>query len=172
MGFGLNVKDRYDNGNNDWLDYHNNKNEWYIAYHGTEGNAFKGILDPMGVGLRSGRRQNYKSSNNSNILNNNEENYKKCGEGVYLTPLIKEAESYSKGIEIKNKRYYLIFMCRVNPKKMRIVEDRTKKDYWIVSGGYSEGNNNFKPTDEVRPYRVLLKNTDNNNFCDSYCFIF
>ena len=27
MGFGLNVKDRYDNGNNDWLDYHNNKNE-------------------------------------------------------------------------------------------------------------------------------------------------
>ena len=172
MGFGLNVKDRYDNGNNDWLDYHNNKNEWYIAYHGTDGNAFKGILNPMGIGLKAGRRQKYESSNNSNILNNNEENYKKCGRGVYLTPFIKEAESYSCGIEIKNKRYYLIFMCRVNPKKMRIVEDRTKKDYWIVSGGYSEGNNNFKPTDEVRPYRVLLKNTDNSSFYDSYCFIF
>ena len=33
-GFGLKVFDRYDNGNNDWLAYNGNPNEWAVAYHG------------------------------------------------------------------------------------------------------------------------------------------
>ena len=33
-GIGLKVLYQYDNGNNDWLDYNNNKNEFSIAYLG------------------------------------------------------------------------------------------------------------------------------------------
>ena len=33
-GFGLNVMDKYDNQNNDWLGCDGNKNEWAVAYHG------------------------------------------------------------------------------------------------------------------------------------------
>ena len=33
IGIGLNVKGKYDNGNNDWIS-NGNKNEWAIAYHG------------------------------------------------------------------------------------------------------------------------------------------
>jgi hypothetical protein len=32
-GFGLNVVGKYGNGNDDWLAYNGNKNEWAIAYH-------------------------------------------------------------------------------------------------------------------------------------------
>ena len=45
-------------------------------------------------------------------------------------------------------------MCRVNPYKVRFA----KKDYsryWIVGGdSYNEGN---KSSDEIRPYRILVK---------------
>ena len=34
IGFGLNVLDKYDYGNNDWLSNNGNQNEWAIAYHG------------------------------------------------------------------------------------------------------------------------------------------
>mgnify|MGYP006916127626 CR=1 FL=1 len=34
IGYGLRVKDVYDNGNNDWLEMNNNPNEWAVAYHG------------------------------------------------------------------------------------------------------------------------------------------
>ena len=33
-GYGLNVLNKYDNGNNDWLAMNGNKNEWAVAYHG------------------------------------------------------------------------------------------------------------------------------------------
>jgi len=33
-GFGLKVLGKYDNGNDDWITYNGNPNEWAIAYHG------------------------------------------------------------------------------------------------------------------------------------------
>ena len=166
-GYGLNVKDRYDEGNNDWLNFKNKEGEWYIAYHGTGGiNAFRGILNPRGLGLKQGDRQRFKYSNNCNILSN--KTFIKCKEGVYLTPKIEEAERYSSGLNINGNNYYLIFMCRVNPFKVRIPVN--KNDYWIVSGGYEKEGNYFKPIDEVRPYRVLLKNR--NSQSNNICFIY
>ena len=148
------------------MDYVNKPGEWYIAYHGTGGiDAFKGILDPNKCGLKDGKRQEFKNSDNINILNNKED--KKCGKGVYLTPKIKIAEDYSTFLEIKLKKYYLVFMCRVNPYKIRIPKEG--KDYWIVSGGYNDGEVNHKPIDEVRPYRVLLKKKEEEKY---YCFIY
>ena len=34
IGYGLNVIRNYDNGNDDWLAYNGNKNEWAVVYHG------------------------------------------------------------------------------------------------------------------------------------------
>ena len=147
------------------MDFVNKPGEWYIAYHGTGGiEAFKGILNPYGYGLKAGSRQPFKNSDNCNILNNKE--YKKCGKGVYLTPKIKIAENNSSLLEINGEKYYLVFMCRVNPYKIRIPQD--EQDYWIVSGGYNDGKVNHKPIDEVRPYRILLKKKEEEKYS---CFI-
>ena len=45
-------------------------------------------------------------------------------------------------------------MCRVNPYKVRFV-NKDDSRYWIVGGdSYNEGN---KSSDEIRPYRILVK---------------
>ena len=51
--------------------------------------------------------------------------------------------------------YYLAFMCRVNPYKIRINSD--KHDYWIVSGDHFSDPNAKNYTDEIRPYGILIK---------------
>lgn len=79
IGYGLNVLDKYDGGDNSWLDYHNKEGECYIAYHGTNGRFVNNILNE---GLKKGGRQQCKNSNNINPLSQQE--FRKCGEGVYL----------------------------------------------------------------------------------------
>ena len=34
IAYGINVTNKYDNGNNDWIGNDGNKNEWAVAYHG------------------------------------------------------------------------------------------------------------------------------------------
>ena len=151
-GYGLRVSKQYDNGNDTWLNYNNVEGEWYIAYHGTgKLNVPKQIIEG---GFRRGDRQMYKNSKNMNPLSQNE--FPKCGDGVYLTPIIKEAQSYSIGIKYGDCKYYLVFMCRVNPYKVRFVE-KSHPPYWIVSGDLINDQNAKKYSDEIRPYRILLK---------------
>ena len=174
-GYGLNVKDRYDNGNNNWLSFLNIPGEWYIAYHGTgELDAFKGILRPNGEGIRPGRNQVHRSKNNINPLNSSIMPI--CGIGTYLTPKVSEAEFYSKMskyLELNGEKYYFLIMCRVNPYKIWI--SSANPDYWIVSGDPNETDYDsykrnrsriplcdiVKPIDEIRPYRLLLKKEKN-----------
>ena len=80
-----------------------------------------------------------------------------CGDGVYLSPDISEAQDYSQdkhGICLNGKEYYIVFMCRVNPYKVRFVKKEYAK-YWVVGGdSFKKGN---KSSDEIRPYRILVK---------------
>ena len=46
-------------------------------------------------------------------------------------------------------------MCRVNPYKVRFASG--SDDYWIVSGDKIGDSNSKKYDDEIRPYRILLK---------------
>ena len=151
-GYGLRVYGKYDNGDNTWLGYSNVEGEWYIAYHGT-GDSFvvKNIIEK---GFQSGSRQAYKDSNNMNPLSNG--NKPICGEGVYVTPVIGEAQRYSQGINFGGNSYYFVFMCRINPYKVRFA-DKGFPPYWIVSGDPIGSQNAKKYTDEIRPYRILLK---------------
>ena len=79
----------------------------------------------------------------------------KCGRGVYCTPKIREADSYSTIFSVKNSNYKMVFMCRVNPYKIRIAKGNP--NYWIISGDSLAKGNIKKYDDEIRIYRLLFK---------------
>ena len=56
-------------------------------------------------------------------------------------------DSYAKysTTKIKGKSYKMGFMMRVRPDKIRISEG--EPDYWVLNG----------TTDEMRPYRIMIK---------------
>lgn len=166
-GYGLRVKGEYDDGDDTWLGFSNIKGEWYIAYHGT---SLRYANDIIEEGFKAGQGQVHENDKNMNPLNNDE--IPICGRGVYVTPKIKVADEYSGGysgwswsenlFEFKGVKYQLVFMCRVNPYKIRICED--EKDYWIVSGDkIGKESKKEKYDNEIRPYRILLKEFKENN---------
>ena len=141
-GYGLNVTDKYDNGNNDWLAYDNNPNEWAIAYHGV-GRWSTNPEDVTGKiakgGFKPGENQAY---------NDYEDMYhpgKKIGNGVYCSPSPDVMDEYAGACEIDGKCYKIGFMIRVKPDKIRA--SYVKKDYWVLNG----------TPDEMRPYRIMIK---------------
>ena len=151
-GIGLKVAFLYDNGDNVWLGNDNCDGEWYIGYHGVKTiEAIQGICYD---GFRRGDRQSYKDNYNINPLNNHL--HLKCGEGVYFTNEINVALSYSMPIPYNGNSYRIVFMCRVNPYKVRIADIGNNKEYWIVDGDKLGDLFGYKRSDEVRPYRILV----------------
>ena len=154
-GIGLKVINLYDNGNNTWIGTSNINGEWYIGYHGTKTMAY--ISGIVMNGFKRGDDQQCKNYANINPLNNLI--YPKCGEGVYFTPDINEAKKYTNSISYSGQNYRVVFMCRINPYRVRIA-NYFNKEYWIVNGDklndYYASILGIKRTDEVRPYRILL----------------
>ena len=68
------------------------------------------------------------------------------GKGIYLTPFIKIAESYTGVISFNKKNYKVVLMSKVKIKKIREPEG-TK--FWVLDKDY------------IRIYRILLKEVDN-----------
>lgn len=132
VGHGLKVWGEYDGGNNDWLGMENKPNEWCVAYHATNLQYTKSIMEN---GLQAGNTQYHANAFDLNHPG------KRVGRGVYCSPDINETESYG-GV---CQGYKCVFMCRVNPKTVRISKDYPK--YWVV-----DGNSN-----DIRPYRLLIK---------------
>ena len=152
IGIGLKVISLYDNGDNTWLGTSNKFGEWYIGYHGTK--TMDSIYGITCNGFRRGDGQQYKQYININPLTKN--NYPKCGIGVYFTPDIEEAKKYTNTISYSGNKYRVVFMCRINPYKVRIVSLGNNKEYWVVNGDkLGEIFGSSKP-DKVRPYRILL----------------
>ena len=156
-GYGLKVMDKYDGGNNDWLAYNGNPNEWAIAYHGigTKGgfkvetateNIFKG-------GFKVGKAQACKDHNNINQRYKSggpgNDYSKTVGVGIYCSPnpdVMKEYASYAETkANCNGKNYLMGFMMRVKPDKIRISSKIS--DYWVLNA----------TTDEMRPYRIMVK---------------
>ena len=142
-GYGIRVWERYDYGDNTWLDYNNTPGEWSVAYHG------------FGSSL-SGNSKFVISPDNNNLLNtiirqefkNNNDKYhqgKTVGEGVYMTQFPNVLEKYCSEYACQGKKYKIGFMCRVMPDKIRCPENND--DFWIING----------TDNEVRPYRILIK---------------
>ena len=126
FGIGLNIekfgKDKT------WIGACNAKGEWPIAYHG--------------VGARCIYNK-AKSIIKNNLVPGKTSYY---GIGVYFGREIKVADEYAKACQDFNE-YYIVFMCRVNPEKLKIV--RKNPEYWLLPGN---GKGEY-----IRPYRLLVK---------------
>ena len=76
----------------------------------------------------------------------------KVGIGVYCSPDPLVMEDYAKDAEtitsVNNRKFMMGFMIRVKPDKIRYSKDM--REYWVLNGS----------TDEMRPYRILVKETD------------
>ena len=130
MGYGLRVLDRYDNGNNDWIDYNNNPDEWAVAYHG------------MGIGINGDiNNNNLKYKKSKDIYHQGQ----KVEEGIYMTQDPSIIEQYCSNYDLQGKKYKIAIMCRIMPEKIRCPEE--EKNFWVING----------TENEVRPYRILIK---------------
>ena len=143
IGIGLKVNDKYEN--NIWIGKENKEGEWAVAYHGVgKGNIFKKVIKILNHNLKAGPGQLYKDQLN---VEKNKDKFVYCGEGVYFSPNIEEAEKYAEKTSLGSFSYQFqfVFMTRVNPDKIRS-PGGTPVD-WILNGN----------DDEIRPYRLLIK---------------
>ena len=69
----------------------------------------------------------------------------KVGEGVYCSSKPNVLENDGGIVQVGNKKYKIRFMLRVRPDKIRIA--KSNPDIWVLNGN----------SDEIRPYRILLK---------------
>ena len=67
---GLNVKEKYDEGKNDWLKSDGSAEEWAIGFHGSSEQGTKGIAQSREFWV-SGSGQAYRESIDSNCLSDN-----------------------------------------------------------------------------------------------------
>jgi hypothetical protein len=146
IGFGLNVLNKYDNGNNDWLACNGRSGEWCVAYHGAcrkknSDEVIKILKVILESNLKAGGGQQYQNSMDMNHPG------KKVGVGVYCSHDINVIESYSGIMNIQGNRYKVAFMLRVKPDKIR---HSSGSDYWVLNAG----DGNFS---EMRPYRFLIR---------------
>ena len=149
IGIGLKVLDKFDNGNNLWIGMINCPGEWCVAYHGVgRGKTSKKVKyitkKIIYTTFLPGQNQFHGTCNDINNPGN------EVGEGVYVTPNVEIACSYSGKSEINGKKYYTVLMVRVKPSAIRQCNCPTAKDYWVVNG----------TTDEIRPYRILYKSVE------------
>ena len=146
IGFGLNVINKYDNRNNDWLACDGRPGEWCVAFHGAcvrnTSDQIKQIIKPiLEQNLKPGAGQAYSGYDDANHPG------QKVGIGVYCTPNPAAAEGYAGKIDVNRFKYKVAFMLRVKPDKIRY--STSCPDYWVLNAG----NGNFS---ELRPYRFLI----------------
>ena len=67
-----------------------------------------------------------------------------------------DAKDYSEIIQYSGDNYRVVFMCRLNPKKVRIADKGMNKDYMIVNGDGIDDMFGKAKINEVRPYKILL----------------
>ena len=145
VGYGLRIADRFDNGNNSWIDYNHAKGEWSVAYHGIKSGIIGSQLFNSKSNIMSnnlliaGIKDQFK--NHNDLFNIG----KKVGEGVIITPNPKFMEQNCGSFDCCGKQYKIGFMTRVMPKKIRCPEGQ--EDIWIING----------IDNEIRPYRILIK---------------
>ena len=148
-GFGLKVLGKYDNGNDDWIKMDNNPNEWAIAYHGI--GRGRNDVEDITRKIATAEYQKLIKGANQSLKDFDDDNHpgKKIGEGVYCSNDIGYIEKYNlcgnSNTQINGKKYKMAFMLRVKPDRIRV--NKKYPNEWILDG----------TTDEMRPYRILLK---------------
>ena len=148
-GFGLKVLGIYDNGNDDWIKMDNNPNEWAIAYHGI--GRGRNDVEDITRKIATAEYQKLIKGAGQDLKDHDDDNHpgKKIGEGVYCSNDIGYIEKHNlcgnSNTQINGKKYKMAFMLRVKPDRIRV--NKNYPNQWILDG----------TTDEMRPYRILLK---------------
>ena len=140
LGIGLNVKDKYDNDDNSWLNKNNNL--WAIAYYGfgknLENDKLRSILKDIILDNKFLIEQHNKCDYND-IRHNGE----KVGKGICLSPNINIAEKNCGIFHFNNKKYKIVLMSKV------LIENIREPDhysFWVI--------NNEK---DIKIYKILIK---------------
>ena len=153
IGIGLKVMDVYDNGDNTWIGMNNIKGEWCVAYHGVGRNLSSDKIKDITGKIIKGEKQKF-IAGKGQVHEDCDDKFhpgKKVGIGVYCTPTIKTAESYSGKSCINGVNYKTVLMVRVKPEAIRCCgKCQYASDYWVVNG----------IIDEIRPYRILYKKVE------------
>ena len=150
IGIGLKVRNKYDNGDNTWIEMNNCPGEWCVAYHGVEvgqsSNEIQYIIGKINkMSFKKGNRQVH--ANCPDIYHPG----KKVGTGIYCSPIFKTASNFAGITCINGVRYKTLLQVRVNPVAIRHCNkcfySRDPFNYWVVNG----------TPDEIRPFRILYK---------------
>ena len=142
IGFGLRVLSLYED--NIWIGKNNNPNEWCVAY--------------LGVGRYTNTDLELVYSNSNSCFGIGPAQIQgecpdrfhsgfKVGQEVYLSPNIKYAELCAGEVNLNNKIFKTVLMSRVKNSKIRSCSCSKYGYNYVVNA----------KTDEVRPYRILLK---------------
>ena len=148
-GIGLNVRNKYDNGKDDWLDYQNNIGEYAIAYlsinnlNNDKDKILEDINNFTNIENLSQNLESIKKKLFINDRNSRSNNDAICGEGICTFQNPDFAENGAGYIDIPGYRIKVILMCRINPSNIR--QPSTFPECWIIN------------SDEIRPYRILIK---------------
>ena len=159
IGIGLNVNNKYDDGNNTWLGKNNKNGEYSVAYYGINicENLTKNNMD-SNFEIKTIFNDEKDIRNTGffgSIFGNN-----KCGNGVILFQNPQFAENYASIIKLSNnEQIKVLIMCRVNPKKIR--QPETFKNFWILN----------LTMEEIRPYRILIKKIVKNDYVEENSYI-
>ncbi|CAD8114254.1 unnamed protein product [Paramecium primaurelia] len=137
-GFGLDIK-KYGE-NQDWIQMDGNPNEWRIMYHGTIQNFVNSIVKNN---LMPGLNNLYANDDCQDEFGN----MIKVGNGIYFSNdfNVCTRDKYASYTQVLDKQFAVIFMTRVNPKKIRQSQKMKLKNYFVVN-----------ESKDVRPYRILL----------------
>ena len=140
--YGINISGKYDFGDNTWLGNNNQEGEFAVAYYGVNNLFHKNMQMIQNIISFMGNLESGKTfMDQINIRKPGE----KCMEGAYFYKNPEIAENSSEIINIGGFDYKIMFMCRVNSKKIR--QPESFPELWILS-----------PTpDEIRPYKILIK---------------
>ena len=146
IGIGLNVLNKYDDGDNSWIGNNNSEKEWCVAYHGvgsykTSDNVKNVISKIYHQGLKPGPNQAH--SNCEDFYHKG----KKVGIGVYCCDKIRDAEGYAGISQINGINYKTVIMVRIKPDALRKCYSCLMDFNLVVNG----------TTNEIRPYRLLYK---------------
>jgi len=144
VGYGLKVLDEYDGGNNDWIAMNGNPKEWAVAFHGTGVASVNPICKKGGKFYSrkvSGEAFRQKCEKYPNMNKRNQNIFKECGVGAYVSPSLDTAKYYAN----QNSTPPVVIMCRVDPYQIRIPEGLEEQE-WITDG----------TRNTVRPYRILI----------------
>jgi hypothetical protein len=146
-GIGLNVNDKYDNGNNSWLNIVDNSSKWANCYY-----FFSKYLssDDILIKLNNAIIKNelYKDEKfqiKMNVFNKRIKGKKmqRIGTGYYLSNDINIAEKYTGIISFRKRKYKIILMAKVLIESIKEPDDCT---FWIIT-----------KKEDIRIYKILFK---------------